>query len=164
LSFERARTLCFRWRGTNLGILKSRTRLELRHFEFVVSFWRRGNYLSQDIETFPGRKNATLPLSAPPFPPRGANTRLSSEVLNSSDNLCESIIMPITILSADLQSMGLDGGDVEHSSFPAATKQAAGLVNGAQTNVSSVYFTDKILITVSQGGRLSQWVHLTILF
>jgi len=48
--------------------------------------------------------------------------------------------------------------EIEHAPFPAATKQAAGLVNGIQTDVSSVYFADKILITISQSGRLSQWV------
>lgn len=72
--------------------------------------------------------------------------------------------MPIQTLSADMQSMGLDDGGVESTPFPAATKQAAGLVNGVQTDVSSVYFADKILITISQGGRLSQWVRLTMLF
>lgn len=50
------------------------------------------------------------------------------------------------------------GGGVEPSPFPAATKHAAGLVNGQETDVSSVYFSDKILITISQEGRLSQWV------
>jgi proteasome assembly chaperone 3 len=50
------------------------------------------------------------------------------------------------------------GDNVEVTPFPAATKHAAGLVHGTQTDVSSVYFSDKILITISQGGRLSQWV------
>jgi hypothetical protein len=53
-------------------------------------------------------------------------------------------------------------GDVEVTSYPAPTKQAAGLVNGTITEVSSIYFADKIMITISQGGRLSQWVCLTI--
>lgn len=53
--------------------------------------------------------------------------------------------------------MDLDAG-IEQTPFPVPTKQAAGLVNGVHTEVSSVYFADKILITISQGGRLSQWV------
>jgi proteasome assembly chaperone 3 len=73
-------------------------------------------------------------------------------------------IMPIQTPSADMQSMSLENGGIEPALFPAATKQAAGLVNGVQTDVSSVNFADKILITISQGGRLSQWVRLIILF
>lgn len=63
----------------------------------------------------------------------------------------------MSTISAGLQNVDLDGG-VEAARFPAATKQAVGLVNGTQTDVTSVYFADKILITISQGGRLSQWV------
>jgi hypothetical protein len=63
----------------------------------------------------------------------------------------------MSTISAALQNVDLDGG-VEAARFPAATKQAVGLVNGTHTDVTSVYFADKILITISQGGRLSQWV------
>lgn len=42
--------------------------------------------------------------------------------------------------------------------FPARTKQAAGIVSGVRTEVTSVHFTDKILLTISQEGRLAQWV------
>jgi hypothetical protein len=62
-------------------------------------------------------------------------------------------------LPTGLRDLSFDGG-VADSPFPAPSKQAAGLVNGTQTDVSSVYFSDKILITISQGGRLSQWVYL----
>lgn len=62
-------------------------------------------------------------------------------------------------LPTGLRDLSFDGG-VADSRFPAPSKQAAGLVNGTQTDVSSVYFSDKILITISQGGRLSQWVYL----
>jgi len=65
--------------------------------------------------------------------------------------------MSIPILPTGLQDLEIGGG-VEPARFPAPSKQAAGLVNGTQTDVSSVYFADKILITISQGGRLSQWV------
>jgi hypothetical protein len=53
---------------------------------------------------------------------------------------------------------GVELGGVEHSPFPAPAKQGSGLVNGTPTDVSSIYFADKILITISQAGRLSQWV------
>ncbi|PMD49437.1 uncharacterized protein K444DRAFT_605635 [Hyaloscypha bicolor E] len=64
-------------------------------------------------------------------------------------------------LPTGLRDLGVDGG-VEDSRFPAPSKQAAGLVNGTQTDVSSVYFSDKILITISQGGRLSQWIQVPL--
>jgi proteasome assembly chaperone 3 len=67
--------------------------------------------------------------------------------------------MSTPTVSTGLQDLAIGGG-VEPGRFPAPTKQAAGLVNGTQTDVSSVYFADKILITISQGGRLSQWVCL----
>lgn len=42
--------------------------------------------------------------------------------------------------------------------FPAATKQVAGLVNGIQTDVMTMSFSDKIMVTISQAGRLAHWV------
>jgi proteasome assembly chaperone 3 len=42
--------------------------------------------------------------------------------------------------------------------FPAATKQVAGLVNGVQTDVMTMSFSDKIMVTISQAGRLAYWV------
>jgi len=65
--------------------------------------------------------------------------------------------MSIPTIPAGLQGLNIDGC-VMPTPFPAATKQAAGLVNGTQTDVSSIYFADKIMVTISQGGRLSQWV------
>lgn len=59
-------------------------------------------------------------------------------------------------MSAALGDSLLEG--VENSPFPAPTRQAAGLVRGIHTDVSSIYFADKIMIRISQGGRLSQWV------
>jgi proteasome assembly chaperone 3 len=65
--------------------------------------------------------------------------------------------MSTPALPAGLKDLEIDGG-VGTARFPAPSKQAAGLVNGTPTDVSSVYFADKILITISQEGRLSQWV------
>ena len=45
--------------------------------------------------------------------------------------------------------------------FPAPTRQASGVVDDIVTEVSSVSFEDKILVTISQDGRLSQWVRLS---
>ncbi|KAL1980875.1 hypothetical protein VTN96DRAFT_3371 [Rasamsonia emersonii] len=46
--------------------------------------------------------------------------------------------------------------------FPAATKQAAGLVNGVLTDVMVVNFSDKILVAISQHGRLAHWIHVPL--
>ncbi|KAE9374140.1 hypothetical protein N431DRAFT_404664 [Stipitochalara longipes BDJ] len=69
--------------------------------------------------------------------------------------------MSTPTLPSGLQDQGIDGS-VEPTRFPAPSKQAAGLVNGTPTDVSSVYFADKILITISQGGRLSQWIQVPL--
>jgi proteasome assembly chaperone 3 len=65
--------------------------------------------------------------------------------------------MPIPDLSNSLEGIDIGGG-IEPSPFPAKTKEVAGLVNGTPTDLTSTYFADKILITISQGGRLAQWV------
>ncbi|KAF7717659.1 Uncharacterized protein PECH_002961 [Penicillium ucsense] len=46
--------------------------------------------------------------------------------------------------------------------FPAATKQVAGHVEGVKTDVMVVSFSDKIMLTVSQEGRLSHWLHVPL--
>lgn len=48
--------------------------------------------------------------------------------------------------------------------FPARSRAATGQVRGIDTNVSVLEFSDKILLTVSQGGRLSQWVRNNNIF
>lgn len=48
--------------------------------------------------------------------------------------------------------------------FPAQTKQAAGEVAGIKTDVASVSFADKIMIMITQGGRLAQWVCVSRVF
>jgi hypothetical protein len=42
--------------------------------------------------------------------------------------------------------------------YPAQTEQTAGLVDGIPTDVMVVSFGDKIMVTVTQAGRLAQWV------
>ncbi|OJJ43804.1 hypothetical protein ASPZODRAFT_19107 [Penicilliopsis zonata CBS 506.65] len=46
--------------------------------------------------------------------------------------------------------------------FPATTKQTTGTVNGVQTDVMSMGFSDRILVTISQKGRLAQWLHVPL--
>jgi proteasome assembly chaperone 3 len=46
--------------------------------------------------------------------------------------------------------------------FPAASKQVAGIVEGVKTDVMVMNFSDKIMLTISQEGRLSHWVRLNV--
>ena len=50
------------------------------------------------------------------------------------------------------------------TTYPAVTKQAAGVIDDIPTNVISTQFSDKIVITIVQEGRLGQWVPFIILF
>jgi len=47
---------------------------------------------------------------------------------------------------------------IKEEPFPAKSRQVVGTVKGIPTEVVSMSFSDKYLLTVSQGGRLSQWV------
>lgn len=47
--------------------------------------------------------------------------------------------------------------------YPAVTKQVVGDVKGIQTNVTLIKFSDRILITISQKGRLGHWVSQMIM-
>jgi proteasome assembly chaperone 3 len=42
--------------------------------------------------------------------------------------------------------------------YPAQTRQAVGEINGIVTNVTSISFSDRIMVTITQAGRLAQWV------
>ena len=44
--------------------------------------------------------------------------------------------------------------------YPAQTKQAAAEINCIKTDVTKMSFSDKIMITITQDGRLAQWVRL----
>lgn len=44
------------------------------------------------------------------------------------------------------------------ANYPAITKQAAAVVDGIPTEVTSMIFADKIMVTITQEGRLAQWV------
>ena len=47
--------------------------------------------------------------------------------------------------------------DIRDDAFPAPSKTAEGTIGGIPTSASSIFFSDKILITLSQDGRLAQW-------
>lgn len=47
---------------------------------------------------------------------------------------------------------------VSETPFPAGTKQAARMIDGIPTDCTVISFADKIVITLTQDGRLAQWV------
>lgn len=47
--------------------------------------------------------------------------------------------------------------------YPAKTKQAAAMIDGVKTDVMSISFADKLMITIVQNGRLGQWVNVPLL-
>ncbi|KAJ2904840.1 hypothetical protein MKZ38_007032 [Zalerion maritima] len=46
--------------------------------------------------------------------------------------------------------------------FPVRNKQAASTINGIPTDASCMHFSDKILVTISQDGALSQWIQVPL--
>ena len=48
--------------------------------------------------------------------------------------------------------------NVTSTSYPARTKQAAAIIDGLHTDVMSIEFADRIVVTITQEGRLAQWV------
>lgn len=54
----------------------------------------------------------------------------------------------------------MEDTEIKEDPFPAPTKDAIGLVDGVETHASSTFFTDKIVVTLSQAGRISQWVSI----
>ncbi|PHH87809.1 hypothetical protein CDD83_8374 [Cordyceps sp. RAO-2017] len=52
--------------------------------------------------------------------------------------------------------------NLREDGFPAPSRRASGLVNGVPTAVTLLDFSDKILVTISQEGRLSQWVQVPL--
>ncbi|RAL58372.1 hypothetical protein DID88_006052 [Monilinia fructigena] len=52
--------------------------------------------------------------------------------------------------------------DVFQSPFPAPTKDAKAKIGGVDTNATCIYFSDKIIVTLMQGGRLHQWIQIPL--
>ena len=57
-------------------------------------------------------------------------------------------------------SMPMDSPPVQSTDaqYPATTKQAAAIIDSIHTIVTCTNFKDKILVTITQDGRLAQWV------
>ncbi|KAL1896563.1 hypothetical protein Sste5346_004597 [Sporothrix stenoceras] len=53
-------------------------------------------------------------------------------------------------------------GPVHGAPYPAKTRTATGAVNNVPTEVEVSYFRDKILVLVSQSGRLAQWIQVPL--
>lgn len=53
--------------------------------------------------------------------------------------------------------------NIPTTSYPATTRQAAGHIDGILTDVMSSSFSDKIMVTITQKGRLAQWVSYSTL-
>ncbi|KAM0523049.1 hypothetical protein ACHAPE_001541 [Trichoderma viride] len=53
--------------------------------------------------------------------------------------------------------------DIRQEPFPARSRSASGLVNGVATEVTLLEFSDKIMITLSQEGRLAQWIQVPMM-
>ena len=64
--------------------------------------------------------------------------------------------MPLPMAS----TLSLDSSPSMSAEYPTKTKQAASLVDGVETGVMVLSFTDKIMVTISQEGRLAQWVRV----
>lgn len=56
----------------------------------------------------------------------------------------------------------MNGDSIRPEPFPAPFKKTVGTVNGVSTEVEVSNFSDKIMLTVSQGGRLAQWVSVEV--
>ncbi|CAK7216281.1 hypothetical protein SBRCBS47491_002771 [Sporothrix bragantina] len=56
----------------------------------------------------------------------------------------------------------LNAEPVHGAPYPAKTSTATGTVNGVPTEVEVTYFRDKILVLVSQAGRLAQWIQVPL--
>jgi hypothetical protein len=59
---------------------------------------------------------------------------------------------------ATLTAAAPEGYTVTSTPYPARTKTSSLLIKGLQTTATAVDFADKILITVTQNGRLAHWV------
>ncbi|KAF6817328.1 hypothetical protein CSOJ01_02510 [Colletotrichum sojae] len=51
---------------------------------------------------------------------------------------------------------------IREEPFPARSKQATGTINGVPTEVTFMVFSDKIMVTISQDGKLSQWIQVPL--
>ncbi|KAH0140483.1 hypothetical protein KCU67_g14829, partial [Aureobasidium melanogenum] len=52
--------------------------------------------------------------------------------------------------------------DLTFSSFPAPTKSHNNTIAGIPTQITALNFADKLVLTISQSGRLNHWLHVPL--
>ncbi|KAL6849426.1 hypothetical protein ACO1O0_008966 [Amphichorda felina] len=52
--------------------------------------------------------------------------------------------------------------DLREEDFPAPSREFSGNVGNIPTQITRLDFSDKILLTISQRGRLSQWIQVPL--
>ena len=57
-----------------------------------------------------------------------------------------------------LQTYTMDDPTLVTIPYPAQTRQATATISGIPTSITSISFSDKIMITITQDGRLAQWL------
>lgn len=60
-------------------------------------------------------------------------------------------------LPQDISSVNMTESSTDIQ-YPAQTKKASAQIDGVLTEVMSIFFSDRIMVSISQEGRLAQWV------
>lgn len=63
---------------------------------------------------------------------------------------------------SDPQPLSVEHITINPTPYPARTRTKSAIIRGIETTSSCVNFTDKILITITQNGRLAHWVHVPL--
>ncbi|KAF2710669.1 hypothetical protein K504DRAFT_500609 [Pleomassaria siparia CBS 279.74] len=59
-------------------------------------------------------------------------------------------------------TVALGDYEVTPTPYPVRSNSSSATIKGADTTATTVYFADKILVTVTQHGRLAHWVHVPL--
>ncbi|KAI5205596.1 hypothetical protein AUEXF2481DRAFT_1773 [Aureobasidium subglaciale EXF-2481] len=59
-------------------------------------------------------------------------------------------------------AMGSQPPNVTFSDFPAPSKSVNSTVAGIPTQITALNFSDKLVLTISQSGRLNHWLHVPL--
>ena len=92
------------------------------------------------------------------FYPTGALRRI--ELIHTRAPRLHHVKVAVILLAAMPVPIATDFSQIPNiqATYPAITKQSAGTIDGVHTDVNSTTFSDKIMVTVTQNGRLAQWV------
>ncbi|KAL2025100.1 hypothetical protein VTK56DRAFT_102 [Thermocarpiscus australiensis] len=82
--------------------------------------------------------------------------------MSSSGEFRNSQPLQASLLLKPAPAQTMNGDSVREELFPTPSRRTTGTVNGVPTEVESLSFSDKIVITVSQGGRLAQWIQVPL--